>query len=403
MTKKQFLRSVAFFMAVAVMVLALCDLFEMENTSNYNKRYHTYKNLPKDTVDAVILGTSGVDRYWIPSQAYEEYGITVYPLSTDAFPAWLYKYAVDEALKYQDVDLLILDIRPFTLETCDIDDMDVRARRFLDALSPFSINRIKGCFETMKIRDDVDKSASRLDLSYLFPIIKFHGKWSQEGFLLGDNWKDLPHEYLGYYVKDSVTTRPVPQENLGFDADYYVELNEYIDDYFYEFLDYIKELDVEVLFIDTPQIREDVEMGISNTIYKLLEEEGFECVHFYDENSDNTFSIDLDLETDFYNEGHTNYYGAQKFTTVFSEYLVENYELEDRRDDEQVQKDWDGVHNKLLEKIAELEEARRQKEAAKAEKTVVVEIADEAEDAEAVDNADNAENVQVVEFAELAQ
>ena len=196
MTKKQFIRSIAFFMAVAVMVLALCDLFDMDNTYNYNQRYCTYRNFPKDTVDAVILGTSGVDRYWIPSQAYEEYGITVYPLSTDAFPAWLYKYAVDEALRFQDVDLLILDIRPFTLEECNINDMDIRARRFLDALTPFSINRIKGCFETMKIRDDVDKSASRLDLSYLFPIIKFHGKWADDDYSIANNWSSVPHEYL---------------------------------------------------------------------------------------------------------------------------------------------------------------------------------------------------------------
>lgn len=369
MTKKQLIRSIAFFMAVAVMVLALCDLFEMENTSNYNKRYYTYRKFPKDTVDAVVMGTSGVDRYWIPSQAYEEYGITVYPLSTDAFPAWLYKYAVEEALKYQDIDLLILDIRPFTLDFCDIDDMDVRSRRFLDALSPFSINRIKGCFETMKIRDEVDKSASRLDLSYLFPIIKFHGKWSQKNYSITKNWSNLPHEYLGYNMVDRVTARPTPQENLGYDADYYVDLNKHIEKYLYEFLDYLKGLkDVEILFIDTPQIRLESEMGISNKIYKILEDEGFNYIHFYDENSETTFSIDLDLNTDFYNEGHTNYYGAKKFTNVFSEYLVENYDLKDRRNDDNVKKHWDGVHEKLLTKIAELEEARRIKEEAAANK-----------------------------------
>lgn len=365
MTKKQFIRSIAFFIAVAVMVLALCDLFEMDNTSNYNQRLHTYRNFPKDTVDAVILGTSGVDRYWIPSQAYEEYGITVYPFSTDAFPAWTYKYAVDEALKYQDVDLLILDIRPFTLDFCDINDMDVRARRFIDALPPFSINRIKSCFETMKLRDEVDKSASRLDLSYLFPIIKFHGQWSSEDYSIANNWSNVPHEYLGYNIIDNATVRPRELEVFPYDADYYVDLNPYIEEYLYEFFDYIRELqasrEIDVLFIDTPQIRLDVEMGISNKIYKILEEEGFEYVHYYDESSENTFSIDLDVKKDFYNEGHTNFYGGQKFTTVFSEYLMENYDLKDRRDDPNVQKHWDGVHDKLLSKIAELEAARKNK------------------------------------------
>jgi hypothetical protein len=63
----------------------------------------------------------------------------------------------------------------------------------------------------------------------------------------------------------------------------------------YDFLDYLKELkeerDIEFLFIDTPQIRLDVEMGISNKIYKILEEEGFDCVHYYDENSEESLML----------------------------------------------------------------------------------------------------------------
>ncbi len=363
MTKKQFIRSVAFFMAVAVMVLALCDVFELENTTNYNKRYYTYRNFPKGTVNAVLLGTSGIDRYWIPSQAYEEYGITVYPLSTDAFPAWLYKYAVDEALKYQDVDLLILDVRPFTLEKCEINDMDIRARRFIDVLPPFSINRIKSCFETMKIRDDVNKSASRLDLSYLFPIVKFHGKWSDDEFLVSENWSNTPHEYLGFHVIDNATVRPAPQPTPEYAADNLIPLDKTIEKCLYDFLDYLKENELKVLFVDTPQVRMDIEIGRSNMIYKILEEEGFDCVHYYDENSESTFSIDMDLKTDFYNEGHANFHGATKFTTVFAKYLVEHYDLPDRRNDEKVKEQWDGVHDKLLAKIAELKEARRRKNA----------------------------------------
>ena len=87
-------------------------------------------------------------------------------------------------------------------------------------------------------------------------------------------------------------------------------------------------------------------------------------LHFYDENSENTFTIDLDLKTDFYNPGHLNFYGATKFTSIFADYLIENYGLEDKRNQEHVKEHWDGVHDRLLEKIAELEEAREQRLAA---------------------------------------
>ena len=90
-----------------------------------------------------------------------------------------------------------------------------------------------------------------------------------------------------------------------------------------------------------------------------LTEEKMNLVHFYDPEAENTFTVDLDLNTDFYNAGHVNFYGAQKFTKVFGDYLVENYNLADHRKDEHIKENWDGVHERLLVKIAELEEARR--------------------------------------------
>ena len=35
----------------------------------------------------------------------------------------------------------------------------------------------------------------------------------------------------------------------------------------------------------------------------------------------------IDPDNDFYNDGHLNYKGQQKFTHYFSKYLVENYGL----------------------------------------------------------------------------
>ena len=390
MAKKRFLGAISFFLIVAIMVFGLCDLFEMENTSNFNKRYYTYREFSKDTVDAVLLGTSGIDRYWVPSQAYEEYGITVYPLSTDAFPAWLYKYAVDEALKYQDIELFILDIRPFTMSKLKKDGMDIRSRRFLDVLPQFSINRIKGCITTMAIREKVDSSSSLFDLSYLFPIIKFHSKWSDKDYLVENNWSNYPHEYLGFNVMDRVTARPTPQKYRPYDADLYYELDPTIEECLYDFLDYLKEKELNVVFVDTPQVRLDDETGRSNTIYKILEEEGFDYVHYYEENDVNNFSIDMDLATDFYNAGHANYYGATKFTDVFAKYLVENYDLKDRRNDENVKEQWDGVHDKLLAKIAELEEARAVKE--KEEAAVLKEALENADVADLEAALNNAKN-----------
>ena len=150
MNKKQVLRVIAFFICVAIMVVGLCDLFEEANTENSNKRFYTFRNLPENTVDAVMVGTSGTDRYWIPSQAYEKYGMTVYPMSTNAMPVFLYTNLIEEVYTYQNPELLIIDIRPFTQDCEDTNRMDSKARFLLDVMEPFSINRIKAGIKTME-------------------------------------------------------------------------------------------------------------------------------------------------------------------------------------------------------------------------------------------------------------
>ncbi len=362
MTKKQILRSIAFFLVVAIMVITLCDVFELENTSNQNKRFYTYRTLEENTVDAIILGTSGIDRFWIPSQAYEEYGMTVYPLATDAMPAWLYVPLIKDALTYQDLSLIVIDIRSFGQKNEDIAKMDIRARRVLDAMSTFSVHRIEAAFKTMSVRDQVDKSASELDLSYIFSVIKYHGKWKDDDFRIEKNLGPKEHNYLGFFLTEKASITKADLNLKGYDPNHYVDLDPLSLEALYELIDFAKEEDLNLLFIDTPQIRKDFEAGRSNSVYRILEEEGMDYLHYYSPDTESGISSELnfDYENDFYNTGHVNYYGAVKFTDALSRYFADNYNLPDRRDDEAVKKDWDGVQEALVERITKMEKSKSQ-------------------------------------------
>ncbi|MBQ9761779.1 MAG: hypothetical protein IJV82_01740 [Oscillospiraceae bacterium] len=118
----------------------------------------------------MYFGTSGVARYWISAKAYDEYGMTVYPLATDAMPVWLYSIMVDEAFAYQNPQLLIIDTRPFIQgHTAEI--ADVTGRRVLDSMEFFSINRLKAAMKTMEIVHRLDNSKPAFDLSYIFSFV----------------------------------------------------------------------------------------------------------------------------------------------------------------------------------------------------------------------------------------
>ncbi len=368
MTKKQFLRFVGFSLVLVMMLVLMCDLFETENTKNYDKNMYTYRNLEDNVVDAVYLGTSGADRYWLAPKAYEEYGISLYNLSIDAFPAWLFTSVLDVALSEQDPELVIIDIRAFYQDNTDFDHIDVRARRYLDSLPFFSIDRFKAAFRTMEYMHRIDKSQPSFDASYIFSFIRYHNKWSDK-YSLYNNLGSQEQKYGSFYMSKKRSIKQTPHARVYFDSKNSLELDPICEDAFYELLDYIREKDLNVLFVDTPQFLDPDELGRANTMFKILDEEKLNYVHYYKMDSDE-FNVDLDIMTDFYDESHVNYYGAEKYTEVFAQYLVDNYDLPDRRvkseENENAQNFWEGKYENVKKEIARLEKEKAEKEAKEA-------------------------------------
>jgi len=348
MTKNQIVRTIAFSLVVVIMMLILCDFFKLGNDKNFDKYFYSFRKYPENSIDAVFIGTSGFDRYWMPAMAYEKYGMVSYPLCADAQPAWLITNVIEEAQTYHDPQLFVIDIRCFTQDN-NADLMDVRARRILDAVPFFSKSRLKIAFKTMQMIHEYDESKPRFDLSYILPFIKYHSMWETEGLGVLGNLGNRKQNYGGFYLTKKLSMRIRPQTPIAYDASYTMELDPLSEKTLYELFDYIRENDLNVIFLDTPQFKDAHESGRANVIYDILEKEGFEYIHYYTAESDTGFSINLDPNTDFYNEGHVNYYGAVKFTEVFAEYLNENHPLPDRRGDERISPHWDGVYKRIVE------------------------------------------------------
>lgn len=360
MTKKELFRSVVFMAIVAVMFIILCDLFEQENNKNFDKRIFTYRTLEEDTVDAVYIGTSGVDRYWIAAKAYEEYGMTVYPMSVEQMPAWLFIPMIEESLEYQSPELIILDVRAFT-QSQETDEMEIRARRILDAMDLFSLNRLKTAFRTMESIHKLDEEKPLFDVSYLLSFVKYHSMIMEESYRFENNIGSKVHEYAGFYMDPSLTIKVKEIKPCIYKSKLNPELDKITEEALYEVLDYIEEKDLKVLFVDSPQQRSKVEAGRTETIYSILEERGMDYLSYYTKDNKSGITIDFDYKKDFYGEGHVNYYGAEKFTAEMAKYLDENYDLPDRREDENAKKYWDGVYDKIKDKVKEYEEKKNKK------------------------------------------
>ncbi len=356
MTKKQVLRTVAFALLVCLMLTVMMELFESKNSDNHDQRFYSLRTMEENTLDAVLIGSSGIDRYWIAAKAFEEYGMSTYTLSAEALPIWLYINMIEEVLAKQTPELFILDIRGLTQQHIWAPETDSRVRPVLCAMDFFSRNRWDATIKSSRILHEINPSLPEWDLSLFFPFIKFHSSWADKDFTFKDNWGARKHEYGGFQM-NNLTTRIQEQKPVLYETPLVTDLHPITERALYELLDYIREKDLNVLFLNTPQIRDEFEEGFTNKVYTILEEEGMNYIAYYLPEQEAPMGehksiIDLELNGDFYNPGHTNYYGAEKFTAEFAAYLDEHFDLPDRRGDEKCQKLWEGVYGKLKEQVA---------------------------------------------------
>lgn len=345
MKKSNFIRCVIFLLLTAMLIYGLCDLFQYEN-NHIRERFNTYDDFEKNTVDVTFIGTSAIDRYYIAAKGFEESGIAAYPFTSEATPAWLYISMLKQATKNQSPKLVIFDMRPFLRSYEKNNVSDIASRRVIDSLDFFSLSRFSAINKTLEVLSEYDEDISRFDMSYFFSFIKYHNMW--ENSMSFDELKQPYSSYLGFYINNTLSIKSVAGIKANAADDERESLDELCQAQLFELLDYVSDKDYEILFLDTAHVYTDTEIKRRNTLCDILEEKGIKYVI-------NELEADMyDFESDFYNDRHVNYYGAEKFTSWFQDYLKENYDLPDRRQDEKYEL-WYGAYDNIKNKIARLE------------------------------------------------
>lgn len=347
MNKKQALSMVLFLVMVVALVCSLTAVALMQpDYAQTDDRFDDFKKFEKNTVDVIFTGTSGIDRYYIPAKGFEDYGITAYPLTSDAQPAWLVKNMLFEAEKRQDPKLVVIDMRPFTTQyNKKIGSIETGVRYLTDGTCLSPKNKVDAIEKSLKKLKTLSPDTDFDRKTFYLPLIKHHGAWESVNEFIDE----YAYAELGFYMSPTrtiVTTKGF--EDKTAETKTRGELHPVAKESLLELLDYLDTKDYEVLFINTPQGRGEEEMSSNNTVGDILTERGYK--YLICEMGD-----DYDREKDFYNEGHVNYYGALKFTDYFSEYLLENYDLTDRRNDENCEY-WNGHMDEIIDTVALWEE-----------------------------------------------
>ena len=344
MNKKQIFKIIIFILIFIWLTISLTYI--LRTNGDEKDRFTGFYSEPDNTIDAVIIGSSPVYPGYATPKLWGETGIAMYPLSTNMQRPVAGYYLVKEALKTQSPQLFIFEMRMYTAKEDDMLNTIGHTRSVTDNLK-YSWNRI----ETINAMVGDSEKFTEDRYTYYFDIFKYHSNWRT--LFLWSQIRDITYEYpddlKGYVIKDNVG----PTEYLDVsDITESTPIEETQEEYLYKLLDYLKEIDQDALFIVTPYTADGTDKQAQyNYIKEIVESYGYNFLNMND--ADVASEIALDYGTDFADYGnHLNAVGAAKVTEYLGEYLLENYNFEDKRGNSEYSS-WDEAYELYLEEYEE--------------------------------------------------
>lgn len=323
---KKFLKGIkipVFFLGLILILAMLSNIFRI----NDMREYQMMKSLcdaQENSLDAVYVGSSSTYTFWQAPIAWEKFGFAIQMLSVPAMPPQSLKYMIAEARKTQPDALYIINLNLFKST-----ELSAQTLHYTLDYMHFSANKLA------LTRELCEKAGfSGLDaLEYYFPTIRFHSSWNA---LTSGRFRFTSEGIKGavHYGTMSKTTDVLAgyqqTEEL---AELTEEQAEILDD----LVGYIRENDVNALFVLVPQSQVDLTaLGQFNMLAQTLEAEGFPVLNL----TRSAEEIGLDFSTDYYNDLHTNFHGCFKYMDYLCRYLREHYDFTDKRGDP-AYADWD--------------------------------------------------------------
>lgn len=326
---------VAIFLVLALVIFIYCNLAIGFGGSKQDKgTYKAFYDLQDDTVDAVIIGASSVSRYYIAPKAYVDYGISSFVIGPASTPVIFADNIMKLTAEKQDPKVYVVELRNILKGYGAVNEAAIR--RTTDSLPLTEKERYEMIDEGLKtLRKHAKKGSyddSRID--YLFPIVKYGSRMvepdSKDRVTADELMLNGPYNTTQGFHFSSPTVTQASQNVPTF----YSETGE-LDDDTKEILDgvleYCDTIDTPVLFTFSPLCATEEDQLTMNAVTEYVESRGYDCLNFNSEKMSD--AVGLDYSTDFYNNHHVNYLGAEKYTKYLSEYLIDHYDLPDHRGD----------------------------------------------------------------------
>lgn len=333
MQKARYIGKTAIFLLILMISVSLVQGVFSVGKGQVHSREVEFSTEKPGSLDAVYIGSSHVHRNFIPSVAWEDYGITVFDLSHNWMPHTALKYRIIDARKTQPDALYIINLNAYR-KTVDT----VEALHYNLDYMPFSLNKLKMTAEMCRMAD-----ISGLDaLEFYLPVIRFHERWSD---LETEDFIPPNYGYKGAYYSNEFMTAVFDNTKNHLIYNDEDQLSDGRRDSLEDLLDYCDQNNVKALFVTVPMFFVSSEYSAILQAEEIVKEHGYDTLNLIDPKD-----VGIVSSIDFMDTGHFNIHGAIKYTDYLSRYLIDHYGFEDKRGQKEYAS-WDESIEEYNEKL----------------------------------------------------
>lgn len=178
-------------------------------------------------------------------------------------------------------------------------------------------------------------------LAYHFPVIKYHNAWKA----LFDGPGGPKKSYKGFEIRDKVVSYEGDEEYMKETKDK-AQIPEVVRIYMEKIKRLCEKKGADLLLVSAPSPK-NYNYKKHNSLEEYARENNLPYVDLNMKFRD----IGIDWKLDSYDRGdHLNISGARKVTAYIGEYLADNYDLPDRRNDDGW-REWDDLAREYLEEL----------------------------------------------------
>ena len=339
---KKISKVIIFVLLFLIIFYKISPIFTIgQNASPTIGTYSSFYKEPENSLQVVTLGNSRMTYGWNALSLWENTGIPSYDLSTFSQPGVFIKYLMEEVRKTQENPLFIVDVNCFRKDQVYLLN-EASIRRVTDCL-PFSKNKremIEAALELYPVAMDYqiaknaddEKTVKKLKeekenvskLSYYWSFLKYHSRWTELDEFDFTGKRNAFKSVIEYESLFNVT--PLKDPKLTTKT---ASLDEIQIALLSDLLSYVKENEINVLFVSLPaKLHTEYAMQV-NQIMTVLESEGYTCLDFNKE--DRYQELGISFKTDFSDIDHLNLEGSKKFMDFMGSYLTNNYSVTDQR------------------------------------------------------------------------